>query len=223
MSYIGNALPLPGQGRKGAPYQVKVASPLRIGGRTLGSLSLQAKSAAKRISDQDRFFLEALADQAAIAVENARSLDLNQKELAEAEMLRRTGIELSAGLDRSRLLETILHRALTLSGLDIGWIALWNSEQGCLKIEKGVHLPQALLGKKIKIGEGLVGRAVQERKVLFVDPGLKGGEPLCEATRQLSLESAIAAPILWKRESSAPSVSARGTRIGAFYRRRAKR
>ncbi len=187
------------KGAKAPPYQVKVASPLRIGGRTLGSLSLQAKSAAKRISDQDRFFLEALADQAAIAVENARSLDLNQKELAEAEMLRKTGIELSAGLDRSRFLETILHRAVSLSGLDIGWIALWDSEQGCLKVEKGVHLPPALLGKKIKIGEGLVGRAVQERKVLFVDPGLKGGEPLCEATRQLSLESAIAAPILWKK------------------------
>lgn len=191
--------PSPAKGSRTPPYQVKIATPLRIGGRTLGSLSLQTQSAAKRISDQDRFFLEALADQAAIAVENAWSLDSNRKELAETELLRKAGIELSAGLDRSQLLEMILHRGMSLSGLDVGWLALWDAEAGCLRIEKGVHTPPAILGKKIKVGEGLVGRAVQERKILSANPGIQGGEPLCEATRQLSLESAIAAPVLWKK------------------------
>jgi signal transduction histidine kinase len=181
------------------PYQVKVGTPLRIGGRILGSLSLQTESEAKRISEQDRFFLEAFADQAAMAIENARFLDSSRRELAEAEVLRKTGIELSAGLDYSSLLEAILHRGLSLSGLDVGGLALWDSGEGSLKVERGVHLPAAFLGKKIKVGEGLVGRAIQERKLLFVDPGLRGGDPLFEAARQLSLESAIAAPMIWKK------------------------
>ncbi len=180
-------------------YQVKVGTPLRIGDRTLGSLSLQTKSATKRISEQDRFFLEALADQAAIAIENVGSLDSSRKELADAELLRKTGIELGAGLDRPRLLEAILHRGVSLSGLDVGWLALWDSEEGSLRVEKGIHVPPGFLGKKIKAGEGLVGRAVQERKILSVDPGIRGEEALFEEARQLSLESAIVAPMIWKK------------------------
>jgi signal transduction histidine kinase len=190
----------PVHGAPTQPCQVKVATPLRIGERTLGSLSLQAESSKKCISDQDRFFLEALADQAAIAVENASTLDSSRKDLVDSEMLRKSGIELSAGLDRSELLESILHRGMSLSGLDVGCLALWESEQGCLRVERGVQVPPGFVGKKIKIGEGLVGKAVQERKTLSLDPGLHGGEPPCETARQLSLESAVAAPLIWKKK-----------------------
>lgn len=188
------------EGARTRPYQLKVGTPLRIGGRTLGSLAFQAKSKTKRISEQDRLFLEALADHAAIAVENAGFLDLNRKELAEAEMLRKTGVELSAEWDRSRLLETILRRGLSHSGLDVGWLALWDVEQGYLKVERGVHVSPGFLGKKIKLGEGLIGRAVQERKMIAVDPGLRGGEALFEEVRKLSLESVIVSPLIWKKK-----------------------
>jgi len=182
------------------PYYLKVATPLRFGSRILGSLSLQTKSRTKQFSEQDRFFLEALADHAAISIGNAGSLDSAREELAEAETLRKTGMELSAGLDRSRLLDAILYSGVSLSGLDVGWLALWDSEEGCLKVERGIHVPPGFLGKKIKVGEGLAGRAVQERKILFVDSGLRGGEALIEEARQLSLESAIAAPVIWKKK-----------------------
>jgi|GEM_PF-4111902 len=182
------------------PYSVMVGTPIRIADRILGVLRLQSNAIGRRISEQDRFFLEALADQAALAIENVGRLESNEKELADAEILRKTSIELGADLDRSRLLEAILHRGVSLSGLDVGWLALLEMDEGSLRVEKGIHVSPGFLGKKIKLGEGSVGRAVQERKMLLVEPNLHGGERLFEEGRQLSLERAVIAPMIWKRK-----------------------
>lgn len=181
------------------PYPIMIGTPIRIGDRTLGVLTLHKKSGRKRISEQDRVFLEALANQSAIAIDAIGASDSYRRELIASEVLRKTGIELSAELDRSSLLDAILHRGAALSGLEVGWLALLDPE-GSLRVEKGIDVSPGFIGKKIKLGEGFVGRAVQERKILSVDPRPHGGEPLFEEARQLSLEGAVVAPMIWKRK-----------------------
>ncbi len=82
----------------GAEAQSWLGVPLQIGDRTIGVLAVQSYTAANLYSEDDQRILSAIARQAAIAVENARTV---------AEM-RKLNLELQGTLDtQKQLLQTI--------------------------------------------------------------------------------------------------------------------
>jgi GAF domain-containing protein len=84
----------------------EIAVPLAVGGRVLGVLDVQSDQASA-FGDTDLFLLQALAEQVAIAVQNAR-LHLNtQRRLHEQTILYETSAAISANLDADTVLRTI--------------------------------------------------------------------------------------------------------------------
>lgn len=88
-----------------------VVVPLRAGGRTLGTISIQRDSAERPFSEEDRAFLGDLADRAALAIENARLYELAQQEIGQRRRAEETQRFLA---DASRALATSLDYAATL-------------------------------------------------------------------------------------------------------------
>jgi signal transduction histidine kinase/DNA-binding response OmpR family regulator/putative methionine-R-sulfoxide reductase with GAF domain len=66
----------------------EIALPLKVGGRMLGALDVQSKREAA-FSDEDAIVLQTLADQVAIAIQNARFFEETQRALDEVQALQR--------------------------------------------------------------------------------------------------------------------------------------
>ncbi len=66
----------------------EIALPLQVGGRMLGALDVQSKREAA-FSEEDAVVLQTLADQVAVAIQNARLFEETQKALEEVQALQR--------------------------------------------------------------------------------------------------------------------------------------
>jgi GAF domain-containing protein len=82
--------------------------PLRSGGRTVGLAELYADDAQRLFSPPEMHLARALADQAGVAVENARLFQAEREQHELAEALREVGSTLSATLDFNTVLDRLL-------------------------------------------------------------------------------------------------------------------
>ncbi len=87
--------------------------PLLIHGKVIGYLTCNNQEAdAYRISDAQ--LAEAFANQAAIAIENARLFESQEQRTAELEAMRQASLSLTASLELNQVLDEILHAAISL-------------------------------------------------------------------------------------------------------------
>jgi GAF domain-containing protein/HAMP domain-containing protein len=122
----------------------EMALPLVIAGRILGALDVQSTQEAA-FKDEDISTLKVLADQLAIAIENAHLFDENQKSL---EATRR------AYRERSR---EDWQRLLSDRGTEIGYISLVDDRVLTTPHETNIEFQQALeSGKTILSEDGLI-------------------------------------------------------------------
>src|SRR5262249_7177818 len=91
-------------------YHTFVGVPLRIGGRIMGVLSLRSRT--RRAINADQIALvQAFADHAAIALENARLYAAEQRQRQQAEALTEIARDVSAALDRDTVLQRVVEHA----------------------------------------------------------------------------------------------------------------
>jgi diguanylate cyclase (GGDEF)-like protein/PAS domain S-box-containing protein len=92
-----------------------VGLPLRIGERVVGVMTV-AFQRPHAFDESELRVLGLLADQAAIAIENARLFGEAQQRVAELEALQHTSLQITSSLDPSAVLDTIAQSALSLVG-----------------------------------------------------------------------------------------------------------
>ncbi len=105
------------------PENATMVVPLQVADQALGVLGLQLDM-ARPLSEGERLLLEVLADQAAIAIYQARRLTAVQRDLARKEnelsRLRRAGLLISSQLRLEETLEAILRMALEVTDAEYG-------------------------------------------------------------------------------------------------------
>ena len=84
-----------------------VAAPIRVGGVTVGFLNVSGARTGQ-FGPADARRLEAFADHAATAIENARLFEAERRRRQEAETLRQTALALTTSLDRNQVIKRIL-------------------------------------------------------------------------------------------------------------------
>ncbi len=100
-----------------------LAVPLKTQGRTLGVLYLSDEAAGK--FDEDEIRLATLfAEQAAIAIHNARMFDETRRYSEQMEALYQTAVEISSQSDLDLLLAAVVDRATGVLGLPVGGLYL---------------------------------------------------------------------------------------------------
>ncbi len=102
----------------------------RVGGRTVGLLEVYLNASQRQFSDSDLRLLRAIADQAAVAIENGRlfQAEREQRELAEA--LRQAALTLSANLDFDAVLDRFLDQIAGVLPFDSASVFLVDAAQG---------------------------------------------------------------------------------------------
>ena len=145
-----------------------VGFPLRHAGRTLGALHLVFEAPRLFSADEVRV-LGAVADQVAVAIANARLYDEALRRLRELETLRRASEIAVRFMDLDRLVEEILR--LLREEPAFRYVALFLPdplEPATLALYRTAGPEEAALrAPRLRVGEGLVGRAAAARTVVW--------------------------------------------------------
>ncbi|MCZ6754526.1 MAG: GAF domain-containing protein, partial [Gemmatimonadetes bacterium] len=145
----------------------EVDVPLRVDGTTIGVLVVES-SEPNAFGDDDFEILTAAANQAAIAIGRARLLEAERERVDEHKALLDTMAVLSSELELSRVLETVLERAITLLAATGGEVAIYEEETQELVVLASQDIGKDSTGTRIAFGEGAMGSVAQSHEPLII-------------------------------------------------------
>ena len=169
--------------------------PLRVGGTLLGVISAFSTRRAAFSAHHQRV-LEAFAEQAGIAIQNAQLFEQSVRGARETRALLEAGRAVTASLDLARTIHVIMDQARSV--LDVASCGIMmRNEEGLLTSVASLDLSNEVVSNVyVREGEGITGLAVAELKPmqsadLWNDPRHR----YPELTRQQGLRSMLAAPM----------------------------
>jgi two-component system NtrC family sensor kinase len=171
--------------------------PLRVAGEIIGVISAFS-TAPGRFAQRHQTLLEAFADQAGIAIQNARLFEESQRRGRETHALLEAGRAVNQSLDVEETIRLILTQAREVLGVESCGLATLNAATGELSSVASLDLDPANLARiRIRVGEGITGAAVKERRPvqspdLYRDPRVR--YPQLPAGS--ALRSMLAAPLI---------------------------
>ncbi len=200
--------------------------PLLREGIPIGAIVIR-RTELRPFTEKQIKLVETFADQAVIAIENARlfqELQAKTRELArsveELKALGEVGQAVSSTLDLETVLTTIVTRAVQLSATDGGVIYEYDeaTQEFLLRASHRMEeeLIEALRAAPIRVGEGAVGQAAISRTPVQISDLLDEREPGATRVRpmlsRLGYRSLLAVPLLreeviagglvvWRRET----------------------
>ena len=173
--------------------------PLRVRDGTIGVIYVDNSAKSGLFSDSDREMLDALAIQAAVAIENARLYTQTDAALAqrvaELETLQKIDRELNTGLDLDRVLELTLDWAIRETNATQAWIALRSGETPVMSVVAGV-------GKGASFNLDEHGEIGADTPTLTDEHEVFRGRTLSQITMPVRREDVIIAVIGVQRENS---------------------
>jgi len=173
--------------------------PLRVRDETIGIIYVDNSAKSGLFSDSDFEMLDALAIQAAVAIENARLYTQTDEALAQRvadlETLQQIDRELNTGLDFDRVLELTLEWAVRESAANQGWIAIRSGETPVMTVVVG-----AGLGNSFNLDEN--GEVAASTPILTDTHEVFRGRTLNQITMPVRREDVIIAVIGVQKENT---------------------
>ncbi len=207
-------------------YHAVLSVPLLAGSRVLGALVVY-RDTVSPFTSEEVDLLRVFADQAAIAIENARAFQQEQERRLELEAVRDVTSEITRELDLSELLDLIIQRAAVLVRALLGIVYLWD-EEGQVLLPRAWHGIDVWTGMvQVKLGEGVTGAAAERRMGVIAND--YGTRPLANPVfrERSGIGAALAEPLLYRdrligvitmgREASAPGFSEQDQRLLGLF------
>ena len=136
--------------------------PLRVAGVLLGVISAFSTRATAFSAHHQRV-LEAFAEQAGIAVQNARLFEESVKRTKETRALFEAGRTVTASLDPQRTVRVIMEQARAVLGVASCSIMTLEPGTGQLRLVASLDLPEEVMSTvRVSIGQGIAGRAIRD-------------------------------------------------------------
>jgi signal transduction histidine kinase len=205
-------------------YRTALCTPLLRRGEPIGTLSISRMEVGP-FSQQQISLLETFADQAVIAIENARLFEELRERVDELRALGEVGRTVSSSLDLAEVLTTIVTNVTRLSRVDAGIIYEYDERDQGFRLRAAHQLPEeitaSLTARPPRLGEGAIGRAGASRTPVQVVEiaGEEARRYLQPANRELLIRhgfgSLIAVPLLRQDDLLGVIFLAR-TATGAF-------
>ncbi len=191
-----------------------IAEPLLYQERLLGVIALSNdKEAGRRFSPADQELLRLFANQAAIAIENARLFEAAQHELADRvraeeavaartrqlEAVRTVSEEITREMRLPVLLELIVERAVRLVGAAGGSVMLWDASRSILV--PGVWVGRSPAGRDpshIALDEGVSGTVAAQRRGMIVNDYRRSPLARPLLLERTNVSAVIAEPLLYQ-------------------------
>jgi signal transduction histidine kinase/putative methionine-R-sulfoxide reductase with GAF domain len=188
-------------------FRAMAGAPMLREGIAIGSVNIMRQTPGPFTNTQIEL-LKTFADQAVIAIENARLFDqvqLRTRELArsveELQALGEVGRAVSSTLDLKVVLKTIVERAVQLSGTDAGSIFYYRKELGTFELGETTGLSEEFIARLRKLDisakETGPGEAIARRQPLQVPDLLqRPSEPLRDAVLEAGFRASLLVPLL---------------------------
>jgi PAS domain S-box-containing protein len=198
---------------EGYPWTTVMAVPVRWGKGFLGVLNVLADP-PHTFSPADAELLSLFANQAAIAIANARLFEQAQQEIAERkqaeEALRRraeelaalqaTVLEITAPHDLPTLLRTVVERAALLLNVPGGGLYLCHPDRGEVRCVVSYNTPRDYTGTVLKYGEGAAGTVAQTGEPLIIDNYRTWNRRAAAYEEEQPFTAVLSAPMIWQSQ-----------------------
>jgi len=174
-----------------------LSAPLRVGREIIGVISAFSR-APGFFTARDETLLDAFAEQAGIAIQNARLFEESQRRARQTQALLEAGRAVSQSLEVGETIRVILQQAREVLGVQSCSVFTLDPATGELFPAASLDLdPAATERIRIRVGEGVTGLAVQERRSLQSedvdkDPRVR----YAQITSASGLRSMLATPLL---------------------------
>jgi GAF domain-containing protein len=142
--------------------------PLRTTEETIGMLAV-ADQAGRVFSQSEADLLQAFADQAALALDNARLYGETRQRLRHVDSLREVVEQILVPFSLEERLNLIARKAAELFDGDRATVALLDETTGKLVVRAGYQLSQGEIGRVLSLEHGAMGVAVSQRRGVLVN------------------------------------------------------
>jgi len=138
--------------------------PLKVVGAVIGVVSAFSPRPRRFTADHQRV-LASFAEQAGIAIHDARLFDESVRGARETRALLEAGRAVTASLDVGRTIRVILEEARGVLGVDSCSVSTFEPPTDELVMVASLDVPQEMVSTiRLRLGEGVTGRAVQARR-----------------------------------------------------------
>jgi diguanylate cyclase (GGDEF)-like protein/PAS domain S-box-containing protein len=146
-----------------------VGVPMTIGDRAVGVISMQSYHPDAYNQAQIRF-LETIATQAAIAIENTRLFDEIRSQAEQMTALFDIGITITSGLDWERVLQAVLEKCRQVLPVEAFYIALFDAESGEIRYPLAYDLGEypRIPSRNLHKTPGLSEHVIKTRQTLYI-------------------------------------------------------
>ena len=176
------------------PSESFLSLSLNSKGTKLGMILFSYKSPHKFTSDEI-FFCQQSAAQITLSILKTRALEAAHEKSDELNALRETIADITSELELSKLLKTLLERAIRLIKADGGDFCLVDEENNDLKVVASINLDKGYMNTRIRSGEGASGKALATRKPVYVENYSTWPDKL-DSLKSSKLQSALVLPLL---------------------------
>ena len=186
--------------------------PIKTGNQAFGVLVFNT-STPHHYSREEMAYLTAFADQAALAIENARLFATTQRELAERkqaegalalrtrhlEALRVVSQEIARELDLTRLLQLLIARAAELVGASSGTVYLVEDDHAVPAAWHGLGDWQGAI--RLPLGEGVAGAVAHTRQGVLVNDYRTSRYANPVSLQRTQITASLGEPLLYRNEA----------------------
>lgn len=145
-----------------------LGAPLIVGERTLGAIMLIDCQNPNRFDFQDQISATLLANQAAIALDNARLFEQEQRRVTELNILNQTGQAINATTDLDTLMKVIHKQVGQVMNVDNMFIALYHSETNMITFPLARGGPNEKWEPRVA-GNGMTEYIIRHKKPLLLN------------------------------------------------------
>jgi len=171
----------------------EVDVPLRIDGTTVGVLVVESAE-PHAFDEEDLEILGAAADQASIAIGRLRLLAAERRRADERKALLDTMQDLAGELELSKVLQSVIERAVALLGVTGGEVAIYDEDREELVVVASEHIGKDSTGTRLELGEGAMGTVARTLEPLII-PSYHEWMGQSEKYADVTVHSVMAAPL----------------------------
>jgi len=137
---------------------------------TIGSLNAVTVDKTRHFTEDELLLLQGLADQAALAITNTRLYKDARRRLEHLQALRAIDVAIVTNHDLRNTLDVLLEQITGQLDVDAAVILIFDRDKQFLEYagSRGFYTP-TLRYTRLRMGEGMAGRAAQHRKIVRID------------------------------------------------------
>lgn len=205
---------------EGTPFQRVLGVPIKFGGKVTGVVMITDTERIGLYRPREVRLVSLMADQAGIAIENARLFHASNQRANQLDLLNRVGLAISSGLDVNQVAMTIQEQIQRFVKIDAFYLALFDELRGTISYpvfyEGGSFI--TVEPCDLHMNPGLTGYVIDKRSPVSLGDVMEAGLPeryLGTHTGGAPLHSFIGVPLI-QGERILGVISIQNNQRGAF-------